>query len=236
MTATTQSDPLQPPGTVRVLIVDDQAVVRTGLRTLLEAEPDLVVVGEAGDGADAVAQVHAHRPDVVLMDIRMPQMDGITATRALVKEGVPTQVCVLTTYGLDEYVFDALAAGASGFLLKTDSPERIVSTVRSIAAGEFALGAETTRDLVERLLRGGRPAADGADPAAALTPREREILLLIGEGLSNAEIARRLTVGEGTVKTHVARVLMKLGLRDRVQAAIFAHRHHLLPPAGNAGG
>jgi len=212
---------------IRVLLADDQAIVRTGLRTLLSAEPDIAVVGEAADGGAALALLDEAAPDVLLLDIRMPGMDGIAATGAVIRSGSTARVCILTTYGLDEYVYDALAAGASGFLLKTDSPDRIVSTIRAIASGEFALGPQTTQQLVARYLRGSRPPSDDRDPLAALTGREREVFGLLAEGLSNAEIADRLFVGEGTVKTHVARILMKLGLRDRVQVVVFAHRHAL---------
>jgi DNA-binding NarL/FixJ family response regulator len=210
---------------IRVLLADDQAVVRTGLTTMLSAEPDIEVVGEVDDGSAVARAVEELSPDLVLMDIRMPTMDGIEATAALVRSGSNVRVCVLTTYGLDEHVYDALAAGASGFLVKTDSPERIVSTIRAIASGEFALGTETTRVLVERYLTGSRPERE--DPLASLTPREREVFALVADGLSNGEIADALVVGEGTVKTHVARILMKLGLRDRVQVVVFAHRHGL---------
>jgi DNA-binding NarL/FixJ family response regulator len=214
---------------IRVLLADDQAIVRTGLRTLLGAEPDIEVVGEAADGAEALSLLAESHPDVLLLDIRMPGKDGIATTADVVRSGSPTRVCILTTYGVDEYVYDALAAGASGFLLKTDSPERIVSTIRAIAAGEFALGPQITQQLVARYLRGNRPTSDDRDPLAELTGREREVFGLVAEGLSNAEIADRLFVGEGTVKTHVARILMKLGLRDRVQVVVFAHRHGLAP-------
>jgi DNA-binding NarL/FixJ family response regulator len=209
---------------IRVMIVDDQAIVRTGLRTLLGAEPDFAVVGEAADGQGALTCVDQNAPDVVLMDIRMPDMDGIAATAEIVRRGSSARICILTTYGVDEYVYDSLAAGASGFLLKTDSPERIVATIRAIAAGEFALGKETTQRFVERYLQGTRPLSDG-DVLEALTSREREVFALLTQGLTNAEIADRLFVGEGTVKTHVARILMKLGLRDRVQVVVFAHRN-----------
>jgi len=213
---------------ITVLLVDDQAVVRTGLSTLLGAEPDIQVVGEAVDGAAALARAAELVPDVVLMDVRMPVMDGVDATARLVAAGSPCRVCILTTYGVDETVYDALAAGASGFLLKTDSPARIVSTVRAIAAGEFALGTDATQHLVEQYLRRMRPSAGASDPIADLTVREREVFALVAEGLSNGEIASRLFVGEGTVKTHVARILMKLGLRDRVQIVVFAHRNGLM--------
>jgi DNA-binding NarL/FixJ family response regulator len=212
---------------IRVLLADDQAVVRTGLSTMLGAETDIEIVGEAADGEGALARIAETMPDVVLMDVRMPVMDGITATARLVASESPCRVCILTTYGVDETVYDALAAGASGFLLKTDSPQRIVSTVRAIAAGEFALGTDATRHLVDEYLRRVRPQSAGLDPLSALTIREREVFALVAEGLSNAEIAARLFVGEGTIKTHVARILMKLGLRDRVQIVVFAFRNGL---------
>jgi DNA-binding NarL/FixJ family response regulator len=212
---------------ITVLLADDQAVVRTGLRTMLGAEDDIVVIGEAGDGEEAVELATRLAPDLVLMDVRMPVLDGIAATSRLVAARSPSRVCILTTYGIDETVYDALTAGASGFLVKTDSPQRIVSTVRAIAAGEFALGTEATRHLVEQYLRSPRPAEGSTDPLAGLTLREREVFALVAEGLSNAEIARRLFVGEGTVKTHVARILMKLGVRDRVQIVVFAYRQGL---------
>jgi DNA-binding NarL/FixJ family response regulator len=212
---------------IRILLADDQAVVRTGLRTMLGAEPDLLVVGEAENGAQALAALESAAPDVILMDIRMPVLDGIAATAEVVARGSSARVCVLTTYGVDQYVYDALAAGASGFLLKTDSPQRIVTTIRAIASGEFALGTETTRQLVAQYLTAPRPSAAGDDPLAPLTTREREVFRLVADGLSNAEIAGYLWIGEGTVKTHVARILMKLSLRDRVQVVVFAHRNAL---------
>lgn len=213
---------------IRLVLADDQAIVRTGLRTLLGAEPDIVIVGEAADGSEALDLLDETHPDVLLLDIRMPGMDGIATTSAAIRAGSSARICILTTYGIDEYVYDALAAGASGFLLKTDSPDRIVSTIRAIASGEFALGPHTTRQLVTRYLRGTRPSSDTPDQLAALTGRERQVFTLVAEGLSNAEIAQRLFVGEGTVKTHVARILMKLDLRDRVQVVVFAHRHGLV--------
>lgn len=212
----------------RLLLVDDQAIVRTGLRTLLEVEPDLEVVGEAANGHAAVRAVDALDPDVVLMDVRMPDLDGIEATGRIVSSGARARVCILTTYSVDEYVFDALAAGASGFLLKTDSPERIIATVRAVAEGEFSLGAQATATLVARYVRGGRPQPPDRDPLADLTPREREVFALVARGLSNAEVAEVLVVGEGTVKTHVARILLKLGLRDRIQVVVFAHAQGLV--------
>jgi DNA-binding NarL/FixJ family response regulator len=213
---------------IRLLLADDQAIVRTGLRTLLEVEPDLEVVAEAANGRAAVRAVAELAPDLVLMDIRMPDMDGIAATEAILRAGSPTRVCILTTYNVDEYVFDALAAGASGFLLKTDAPERMVATIRAVADGEFSLGAEATATLIARYVSGVRPSSGGRDPLAALTPREREVFLLVASGMTNAEIAGHLVVGEGTVKTHVARILYKLALRDRIQVVVFAHSQGLL--------
>ena len=213
---------------ITVALVDDQAVVRAGLRTLLGPEADITVVGEAADGESALAMVATTQPDVVLMDIQMPGLDGISATAVIAADPSHSRVCVLTTYGLDEYVYDALAAGASGFLLKTDTPERIIATVRSIAAGEFALGTETTASLISRFLESGPQDRPDAEQLDRLTPRELEVFLLLAEGLSNNEIAQRLFVGEGTVKTHVTRILMKLGLRDRVQAVVLAARNGMI--------
>jgi DNA-binding NarL/FixJ family response regulator len=215
---------------ITVLLVDDQAVVRAGLRTILEIHHDLRVVGEAGNGNEALTLTSSLDPDVVLMDIRMPGMDGIAATRALVESGARCRVCMLTTYGLDENIYDALQVGAAGFLVKTDPPDHIVTAVRALAAGDTILGPETTRVMVRRFLAGSRP-GDAVDlPASALTNREAQVLNLLADGLNNAEIARRLFIGEGTVKTHVARILTKLAVRDRVQAAVYAHRHHLSDP------
>lgn len=220
-----------------VLLVDDQAVVRAGLRTILELQQGLVVVGEAADGRQAIDAVDALDPDVVLMDIRMPIMDGIEATRALTARRARCRICVLTTYGQDDHVHDALRAGAAGFLVKTDSPDRIVAAVLALAQGEPALGATATALLVQRFVDGPRPHPAAEDPTAALTDRERQVLVLVAAGLSNAEIARRLCIGEGTVKTHVARMLTKLAVRDRVQAAIYAHQHGLAsPPSRPASG
>jgi DNA-binding NarL/FixJ family response regulator len=214
---------------IRVLVADDQAVVRTGLRTILEAQDDLEVVGEAADGAAAIEAERTLAPNVVLMDIRMPVLDGIEATRRIVGSGSASRVLVLTTYGLDENVYDALAAGASGFLVKTDSPERLVDAIRVVSAGDALLTPEVTRQLVDRFLSG---AASRRTPPEfdELTAREREVLTLLARGCSNSEIATQLYVGEGTVKTHVARVLSKLELRDRTQAVIFAYEHGLIKP------
>lgn len=209
---------------IRVLVVDDQALVRAGFRMILEAEPDLVVAGEARDGEDAIEQTEACHPDVVLMDVRMPGLDGIEATRHILngRNRPAAKVIMLTTFDMDEYVHDALRAGASGFLLKDAPPEQLVDGIRAVVAGESLLSPAITRRLIEVYL--DHPLTR-KPPAVldSLTPREREILALLARGLSNAEIADRLVVAETTVKTHVARVLMKLGLHDRVQAVIFAY-------------
>jgi DNA-binding NarL/FixJ family response regulator len=216
---------------VRVLIVDDQALVRAGFRMILEAQPDIEVVGEAGDGAQAIALVESHKPDVVLMDIRMPGVDGIEATRRLVAGPPPRpRVVILTTYELDEYVFDALAAGATGFLLKHVPPEELVRGVRLAAAGEAMLAPSVTRRLIEEFAS-RRPAARPTTAALdTLTEREREVLTFLARGLSNPEIAREMHVGDATVKTHVAHLLDKLELRDRTQAVIYAYEVGLVKP------
>ncbi len=214
---------------IRVLIVDDQALVRAGFRMILEAEPDLEVVGEAGDGSAAIDAVRTLRPDVVLMDIRMPGVDGIEATRRLTEAGAQSRIVILTTYDLDEYVFDALAAGASGFLLKHVPPEELVRGVRVAASGEALLAPSITKRLIEEFARQRAPMRAGTD-LKTLTDRELEVLRLLGRGLSNPEIARELQVGEATVKTHVAHVLDKLELRDRVQAVILAYEIGLIKP------
>jgi DNA-binding NarL/FixJ family response regulator len=214
--------------TIRILIADDQPLLRTGLRKILESEPGLEVVGEAGDGLDAVEAARLRRPDVVLMDIRMPRMDGIEATRR-VTPGV--RVLVLTTFDVDEYVFDALRAGASGFLLKDVPAEQLVHAIRVVAAGDALLSPTVTRRLIQQFARRPPPSAR-PDALAALTPRELDVLRLIARGLSNAEIAGELVVGDATVKTHVARVLQKLGLRDRVQAVVAAYESGLVQPGG----
>ena len=215
---------------IRVLIVDDQALVRAGFRMILEAQPDLQVVGEAGDGSAAIDAVRTLRPDVVLMDVRMPGVDGIEATRRLTEAGVPGKIVILTTYDLDEYVFDALAAGASGFLLKHVPPEELVRGVRVAASGEALLAPSITKRLIEEFAKQRAPVRASGTDLKSLTDREREVLTLLGRGLSNPEIAKDLKVGEATVKTHVAHVLDKLELRDRVQAAIFAYEIGLIKP------
>jgi DNA-binding NarL/FixJ family response regulator len=211
-----------------VLVADDQALMRTGFRMILDAQPDVEVVGEAIDGADAVRQFERLRPDVVVMDVRMPTMDGIEATRRLTALDPPARVLILTTFDLDEYVYDALRAGASGFLLKDRPPEELVAAVRVVASGDALLAPSVTRRLIEEFAARApsRPRAD----LAGLTEREREVLVLIARGLSNDEIARTLFVAETTVKTHVGRVLRKLGLRDRVQAVVLAYESGLVQP------
>jgi DNA-binding NarL/FixJ family response regulator len=210
-------------GPIRVFVVDDQALVRAGFRMILEAEPDLVVAGEAADGEQAVAGIAAQPPDVVLMDVRMPGVDGIEATRRILGDPVHAgvRVIMLTTFDMDEYVYDALRAGASGFVLKDVPPEQLVDGIRAVHTGSSLLSPAITRRMIEARL--DRPPAGPPRVLGSLTPREREILGLLGRGLSNAEIADSLVVSETTVKTHVGRVLMKLGLRDRVQAVIFAY-------------
>jgi DNA-binding NarL/FixJ family response regulator len=205
---------------IRVVIADDQAMMRAGFRMILEAQPDIEVVGEAGDGAEAIEVTRRTTPDVVLMDIRMPRLDGVEATRRLAGQ----KVVILTTFGLDEYIVDTLRAGASGFLLKDAPPEELVRAVRAVAAGDALLSPAVTRQLLERLVpRLEAPEREAPKALSELTDRELEVLRLVAQGLSNKEIAGRLVVGEATVKTHVSHVLMKLGLRDRVQAVVLAH-------------
>jgi DNA-binding NarL/FixJ family response regulator len=213
--------------TIRVLVADDQALMRTGFRMILEAQPDIEVVGEAIDGADAVRRFDALAPDVVVMDIRMPTLDGIEATRLLAARSTTARVLILTTFDLDEYVYEALRAGASGFLLKDRPPEELVSAVRVVAGGEALLAPSVTRRLIEEFAK--RPAAPtDARGLDELTDREREVLVLMARGRSNAEIARDLFVAETTVKTHVGRVLQKLRLRDRAQAVVLAYESGLV--------
>ena len=214
-----------------VLIADDQALVRVGLRKILEAEPGTTVVGEAADGEDAIAAARRLRPDLVLMDIRMPVLDGIEATRRIVAAQPDTRVLILTTFGLDGYVYDALRAGASGFMLKDAPPEEIAAAVRIVANGEALLAPAVTRAVIEEFARQQPTAAPASPPAVAeLTPREREVLDLLTRGLSNPEICQQLVISEATAKTHVARILQKLDLRDRVQAVIYAYETGLVAP------
>ncbi|OPF70845.1 DNA-binding response regulator [Streptomyces antioxidans] len=221
--------------TIRVLIADDQMMVRQGFTVLLNAEPDIEVVGQAVDGADAIAQVAELAPDVVLMDIRMPGVGGIEATRRLTEpaSGATVKVLVLTTFDLDEYVYEALRAGASGFLLKDASADELAHAVRVVAAGDALLAPNITKRLIGEFSRVTAAAPRGPLRARVgdLTERETEVLTLIAQGLSNAEIAERLVVAEQTVKTHVSRILFKLGLRDRTQAAVFAYETGLVRPS-----
>ncbi|MFF1632879.1 response regulator [Leifsonia sp. NPDC058248] len=217
---------------IRVLLVDDQALVRLGFRMVLEAESDLTVVGEAADGGEAVRLAVESRPDVILMDVRMPTLDGIEATRRIVAANPQARIIILTTFDLDEYAFGGLRAGASGFLLKDARPAELTAAIRTVAAGDAAVSGRVTRSMLElfaeRLPADPTAGAGAADPTAALTPREREILLAIAEGLSNGEIGAKFYLTESTVKTHVGRVLAKLHLRDRVHAVIFAYDNGLI--------
>jgi DNA-binding NarL/FixJ family response regulator len=208
---------------IRVVIADDQDLVREGLRMMLEAEPDIEVVGEASDGNEALAAARSHDPDVLLMDVRMPEVDGLEATARLVKSGARTRILVLTTFDLDEYVYHAMKGGASGFLLKDATREQLAGAVRTVAAGESLLAPAITQRLIEDFCRLPPPAVAVPDAAQDLSPRERDVLRLVAEGLSNAEVAGRLVLSEATIKSHVARILSKLGLRDRVQAVVFAY-------------
>jgi DNA-binding NarL/FixJ family response regulator len=211
-----------------VLIADDQALVRMGLRKVFETEPDMTVAGDAADGEEAVAAVRRLRPDVILMDIRMPALDGIEATRRITAAQPAARIVILTTFGLDTYVYESLRAGASGFMLKDAPPEEITAAVRVVAAGDALLAPSVTRSVIEEFAR--RPPEPRAEPAALneLTPREREVFGLLVRGLSNPEICEQLVISEATAKTHVARILQKLGLRDRVQAVIFAYESGLV--------
>ncbi|MFD5622536.1 response regulator [Streptomyces yangpuensis] len=218
---------------IKVMIADDQMMVRQGFTVLLNAEPDIEVVGQAVDGADAVAKVAELAPDVVLMDIRMPGMGGIEATSVITRvPGAAVKVLVLTTFDLDEYVYEALRAGASGFLLKDASADQLAEAVRVVAAGEALLSPNITKRLITEFSRLGAPRAPSRARIDALTERETEVLSLIAQGLSNAEISEHLVLAEQTVKTHVSRILVKLGLRDRTQAAVFAYETGLVRPTG----
>jgi len=218
---------------VRVLVADDQALVRAGFRKILEADAQIEVVGEAGDGVEAVERSRELEPDVILMDIRMPRLDGIAATRELAgqTDGGP-RVLVLTTFGLEEYVYEALRAGASGFLLKDVPPEQLLGAVHVVARGEALLDPVITRTVIEAFASSPAARRDLAEKLEELTPREREVFRLVASGLSNAEIARELVVSDGTVKTHVAHLLLKLDLRDRVQAVIYAYESVMVRVGG----
>jgi DNA-binding NarL/FixJ family response regulator len=216
---------------IRILIVDDQAFLRMGLRMALDAEDDIAIAGEAGDGFEAVQITAALKPDVVLMDVRMPLMDGVEATRQIIDSGSSSRVIILTTFDLDDYVYAALQAGASGFLLKDAPPTDLLSAIRAVASGDAVVAPSATRRLLARLghhLPGSDASATSASALSPLTPREREVLTEVAGGLSNAEIAARLVLSEATVKTHVGHILAKLELRDRVQIVVFAYQNGLL--------
>jgi RNA polymerase sigma factor (sigma-70 family) len=215
---------------VRVLLVDDDDLMRAGLRAVLSSDETVNVVGEASDGRAAINELRRERPEVVLMDVRMPNLDGIAATRELLAASPDVKVVILTTFEQDDYIFGALAAGASGFLLKRTSPEELIAAIHAVASGDSLLSPSVTRRVIDRMTR--YPAADGAldDRLAELTPREREVLKQLARGLSNTEIATALVIEESTVKTHVKRILMKLRLRDRVQAVIFAYESGVTRP------
>ena len=217
---------------IRIVIADDQALVRTGFRVILDSEPDLEVVGEASDGRETVELVQARRPEVVLMDIRMPNLDGIEATRRLTALTPPPRVLMLTTFDLDEYVYEALRAGASGFLLKDAGADELLHAVRVVAAGDSLLSPSITRRLIADYARRPSPSEQPA-ALAELTPRELEVLRLVARGLSNAEIARQLVLGDATVKTHVARIFQKLDLHDRAQAVVLAYETGLVTPGAS---
>jgi DNA-binding NarL/FixJ family response regulator len=221
---------------IRVLVADDQALVRGGFRSILETHADIEVVGEAADGQEAVELAARTAPDVVLMDIRMPRLDGIAATAALQALDPPPKVLILTTFDLDDYVYEALRAGASGFLLKSAPPRELAGAIRTVASGDALLAPEITRRLIEEYVaRPRRPAAPDAG-FARLTPREAEVMLLIARGLSNTEIAGRLFLSEPTVKTHVTRIFAKLGVRDRVHAVVLAYESGVVEPGGSVRG
>jgi DNA-binding NarL/FixJ family response regulator len=215
---------------IRVLIADDQPLVRAGLRTIIDAQSDLLVVGEACDGRDVIASATRLRPDVIVMDIRMPSMDGIEATRRLTADDPPARVLVLTTFDLDAYVYDSLRAGASGFLLKDTPPAELTAAIRVVAAGDALIAPSITRRLIEAFVGRTRPTADAVRRVAELSPREQEVLGLLARGRANAEIAASLVVGENTVKSHVAHIFDKLGARNRVEATIIAYENGLVGP------
>jgi DNA-binding NarL/FixJ family response regulator len=215
---------------IRVLVADDQALVRGGFRSILETQPDIDVVGEAEDGQDAVEQSAATAPDVLLMDIRMPRLDGIAATTAILAAPKPPKVLILTTFDLDDYVYQALSAGASGFLLKSAPPRQLADAIRTVASGDALLSPEVTRRLIQDYVARPRQAHKPDVAFDRLTPRETEVMMLIARGLSNAEIAARLYLSEPTVKTHVTRVLAKLHVRDRVHAVVLAYESGLVQP------
>jgi DNA-binding NarL/FixJ family response regulator len=215
---------------VRVLLVDDDDLMRAGLRSILESDDSIEIVGEAGNGLEAVRQARSLSPHVVLMDVRMPDLDGISATSQVLAAAEDTRVVILTTFEEDDYIFGALRAGASGFLLKRTSPEELIGAIRTVAAGDSLLSPSVTRRVIEHMAQQPAPDATAGGRLEELTPREREVLAHVARGLSNAEIAEALVIEESTVKTHVKRILMKLRLRDRVQAVIFAYESGLAQP------
>ena len=222
--------------TIRIILVDDQELVRTGFRMVLDAQPDMTVVGEAADGLEAVQAARTHQADVMIMDARMPRLDGVAATRQIRQAGDLPRVLMLTTFDLDEYAFAALKAGASGFLLKDVPPDELLFAIRAVHSGDAVVAPSTTRRLIDRFAPMlPADAAAGAPDLGELTERERQVLILVAQGLSNAELAKQLFVSEATVKTHVGRILAKLGLRDRVQAVVYAYENGLVR-AGDHGG
>jgi DNA-binding NarL/FixJ family response regulator len=214
-----------------IMLVDDQELLRMGFRMVLDAQPDLEVIAEAADGREAIRAVARRAPDIVLMDVRMPDVDGVAATREIIASGAASKIIILTTFDLDEYAYAALRAGASGFLLKDAQPSDLLSAIRAVAGGEAVVAPSTTRRLLETMVH-RLPDAEAASSAAldGLTPREREVVVAVARGLSNAEIATELVLAEATVKTHIGRVLSKLELRDRVQIVVFAYEHGLVTP------
>jgi len=218
---------------LKVLVVDDQGIVRAGFAAVIDAEEDMTVVGEAADGAAAVRLATELAPDVVVMDVRMPVLDGIAATRELTEGGSPSKVLVLTTYDLDRYVYEALGAGAAGFLLKATPPDKLVEGIRTVCSGESLLAPSLTRRLIEAYLQQPPPGPGGSDGLHELTDRERQVLVLMARGLSNDDIAAQLVVAQATVKTHVNRVLAKLGVTTRVQAVVFAYERGLVRPGAS---
>jgi DNA-binding NarL/FixJ family response regulator len=215
---------------IRVLLVDDDDLMRAGLKAVLSSDARVEVVGEAGSGRAAVERVRALRPDLVLMDVRMPDLDGIAATREVIAASPEVKVVILTTFEQDDYIFGALNAGASGFLLKRSGPEELLAAIQTVAAGDSLLSPSVTRTVIDRMARQPTPEIGPSRLLEALTPREREVLVLLARGLSNGEIAAELVIEESTVKTHVKRILMKLRLRDRIQAVVFAYESGLIQP------
>ena len=215
---------------VRVLLVDDDDLMRAGLKAVLSSDERVRVVGEAGSGREAVERVRALRPDLVLMDVRMPDLDGIAATREITAASTDAKVVILTTFEQDDYIFGALNAGASGFLLKRSGPEDLLAAIHTVAAGDSLLSPSVTRTVIDRMARQPTPEVGPSQLLDSLTPREREVLVLLARGLSNSEIASELVIEESTVKTHVKRILMKLRLRDRVQAVVFAYESGVIRP------